>query len=78
MRTWKKPRKQQEKRGFLSGSSNTPPVYRGRREAQESFNYLWELPQQAFPQNKAGGKSSVVDEAIKHKEGKTTYKYKFI
>lgn len=76
VRTWKKP--QNSKKGFLSGSSNIPPIYRGRREAQESFNYLWERPQETFPQNKAVGKTRIVDAAIKHKEGNITCKYTFI
>lgn len=67
--------KQQEKEGFLSGSSNIPPICVCRREAQESFSYLWKLPQEAFPQNKAVGKSRGVDAAIKHKEGNIMCKY---
>lgn len=70
--------KQQEKKGFLSGSSNIPPICGGRRAAQESFSYFWELPQEAFPQNKVVGKSRVVDAAIKHKEGNIMCKYTFI
>lgn len=78
MRTWKKPQNSKKRRGFFLAAVTSPQSIGAGGEAQQSLSYLWELPQESFPQNKTVSKSRVVDAAIKHNEGNMTCKYAFI